>query len=97
MKFRYEALQVIKKSIASTTYGFDIFRAVQAWLLASEATVDISGPTRGLDPSIHRALASQAAIEWLNMFRGFVSVDWRFIYSTTDYTPMHVRRERITG
>ena len=31
------------------------------------------------------------------MFRGFVSVDWGFIYSTTDYTPMHVRRERITG
>ena len=94
LKFRYKALQALNKTIASTTYESAIFRAVKVWLLDPATKVDISSPTVGLESSLNRALASQESIGWLNLFRGFVSVDWGHIYPVTDHTPVEERRER---
>jgi hypothetical protein len=97
LKFRYEALQVLNKTIASTTYGSALFRAVKAWLLDPATKVEISAPTVGFEPSIHRALASQESIGWMHLFRGFVSIEWGRIYSVTDHTPVEDRSEREKG
>jgi hypothetical protein len=65
--------------------------------VAPAEPVVITPPTVAYEPAIRRALASQLAIGWVNLFRAFVSQEWGHIYATSDMTPLSERHTRATS
>ena len=85
MKFRYDATEDLRKSMGSTVVDVTILRAIKQWtehptnqLVVSDELVPLQ------DAALDRAILSQSSIGWTNLFRGFVSNAWGFIYYEDD-------------
>ena len=72
-----------------------MFRAIKALTLASCDPGTISPGTLSFAPAIARALDSQTAVGWENLFRGLVSKEWGNIYSTSDTMPALHRHHAV--
>ena len=73
-----------------------LYQAIREWTLHSEAPVTAQAQTLASQPQVDIALASQSRIRWLNVFRGFLSLDWGYFYSRDDQTPEDIRRSNAT-
>ena len=97
LKSRYEAAVVLNKHMSQGGPGPQaLYQAIREWTLHSEAPVTAQAQTLASQPQVDIALASQSRIGWLNVFRGFLSLDWGYFYSRDDQTPEDIRRPNAT-
>ena len=92
MKSRYDAAVVLNKQLSQGGPGpQSLYQAIRDWTLHSDAPVSAQARTVASQPQINIALVSQTCIGWLNVFRGFLSLDWGYFYSRDDQTPGDIR------
>ena len=93
-KFRYDGMMKLRKALDGTQGGAAILRAIKAWTLDPAIAVATSAGAKSYEHAVSRAMASQHAIGWENIFRGFISIEWGHIYTAEDKTPPEMRRTR---
>ena len=76
-KFRYDAMILLNKTLSGGGPGpRALSRAIKQWVLTPLEPLSINAMTLAQQHMVDRAMASQTAIGWLNVFRGFASLDW---------------------
>ena len=91
VKIRYDAYGTLRKTIGSDRGGSAILQAIKTWTLAPANPVIVLPTQLSHENSLNRASASQTAIGWEHLFRGFVSKEWGCIHSDSDTTPLEQR------
>ena len=84
MTSRYDASVVLKKALTDSVGGNSLFRAVKQWTLHPTEAPTVQSCAPGYQLAIDRAVQSQSAIGWLNLFRGLVSSKWGLVVAITD-------------
>ena len=97
LKFRYDATEKLRKTLSNSVGDNTILRAVKQWTHMPSDTMDLTSEVPDFQHAIDRAVARQTTIGWINMFRGFISLEWGHIYSLTDYsTSWETRQSQST-
>jgi hypothetical protein len=66
--------------------------AIQKWTSDPSTPPSDCSPGFNYDQSVSVAVLSQTHIGWTNLFRGFISFDWAWVYPQSDTTPPSARR-----
>ena len=86
LKFCYDAMAKLRKTLSNSVGDTTILRAVKHWTHTPSDTMNLISEVHGFQHAIDRSVKHQTAIGWINMFRGFISLEWGHIYSLTDYS-----------
>ena len=88
MKFRYDATEDLRKSLGSNVVDTTILRVLKQWMETPNDHLVVPELLLSTESALETAISSQAAIGWTNLFRGFVSSAWGFIYKAEDNCPV---------
>ena len=91
MKFRYDAMVILRKELQGSAGAPPILRAITAWTSLPTPNVAITLGDPMYATAVQLALTSQTAIGWTHFFHGFVSHYWGCIYTDDDATSLENR------
>jgi hypothetical protein len=92
LKTRYDAIAKLRRSLSIAPGLSALLSAIQKWTSDPSTPPSDCSPGSIYDPSVAIALNSQTHIGWTNLFRGFISFDWAWVYPQYDTTPPSDRR-----
>jgi hypothetical protein len=92
LKIRYDATAKLRQSLSIAPGLSALLSAIQKWTSDPSTPPSDCSPGSIYDPSVTINVNSQAHIGWTNLFRGFISFDWAWVYPQYDTTPPSERR-----
>jgi hypothetical protein len=91
LKTCYDATETLRKVIKSNAAGPYIMKAIKCWIHDPSQPPTVKIGILSAQNEVHRAIETQTEIEWLHMFRGFVSIDWGHVHMDAEIVPKPAR------
>jgi hypothetical protein len=92
IKIRYDATAKLRRALSIAPGLSALVCAIQKWTSDPSTPPSDCSPGFNYDTSVSVAVLSQTHIGWTNLFRGFISFDWAWVYPQSDTTPPSARR-----